>query len=102
MANNKLVLFWSSGCEPCQHQKPLIEKLSKEMKISTEFVSVDTEDALAHAREYGVKGWPHLLIIKDDIVVDEIIGYDLGANEEMNKKRVSTMINNAQDRKSVV
>lgn len=85
---NKIVLFYSPNCEPCKFQKPLIEKVSKEYKIPLELISVDNEEAFNFAKDFGVKGWPYVLFIANDLVVEQMIGYDTNATEENNKNRL--------------
>jgi thiol-disulfide isomerase/thioredoxin len=85
---NKIVLFYSSSCEPCKYQKPLVEKVAKEHKIPLELIAVDNEQAFNFAKDFGVKGWPYVLFIVGDIVKEEMIGYDTNATEENNKNRL--------------
>jgi thiol-disulfide isomerase/thioredoxin len=92
----KLVLFYSDSCKPCHHQKPLVEKTAKEYKIPLELISVDNEKGLNFANNFGVKGWPYLLFIVDDIVKEEIIGYDTNSPEELNKKRITNVLKHLQ------
>jgi thiol-disulfide isomerase/thioredoxin len=98
----KLALFYSEGCKPCQHQKPLIEKISKEKDIPLEVISVDSNAGFDYAQQYSVKGWPHLLVInKEDIIVDEIIGYDFSVPEKDNKKRIMDTLKKYMDIKKI-
>jgi thiol-disulfide isomerase/thioredoxin len=90
--NNKLVLFWAEGCEPCSHMRPIVAKVSKEMKLPLDEYNMVTPGIETYARDYGVKGWPHLLIVKDDVVVEEIVGYDLSASNKVNKDRLTENI----------
>ncbi len=84
---NRIVLFYSEGCEPCRFLKPLIEKISVEENIELELVSVDTPLGTQHARDYGVRGWPTVLIVKNNQIADIGAGYDLNASEEFNTER---------------
>jgi thiol-disulfide isomerase/thioredoxin len=85
---NKIVLFYSSSCEPCKYQKPLVEKVAKEHKIPLELIAVDNEQAFNFAKDFGVKGWPYVLFIVDDIVKEEMVGYDTLSGEDANKDRL--------------
>jgi thiol-disulfide isomerase/thioredoxin len=85
---NKLALFYSPTCEPCKFQKPLVEKVSKKHKISLELINVDTKEGQDHAALFNIKGWPHLLFIVDDIVKEEMIGYNTSVKEEDNERRL--------------
>lgn len=85
---NKLVLFYSETCKPCQFQKPLVEKVAKEYKIALELICVDNDKAFNFAQQYGIKSWPTLLFIVNNIVSHELIGYDTNSNENLNKQRL--------------
>jgi thiol-disulfide isomerase/thioredoxin len=84
----KIVLFYSSSCEPCKFQKPLVESVAKEYKIPLELIAVDNEEAFNFAKSFGVKGWPYVLFIADDIVKEQMIGYDTTSPENNNKNRL--------------
>lgn len=90
---NLLVLFYSESCQPCQQQKPLVQEISKELKIPLELVCVDTPGAFEHAQKFGVKGWPHLFFVVDGTIKEETIGYDMGSPKETNKKRLLDTLN---------
>jgi thiol-disulfide isomerase/thioredoxin len=85
---NKLALFYSPTCEPCQHQKPLVEKISKKYKIPLELINVDTKEGQEHAALFNIKGWPHLFFIVEDTVKEEMLGYNTGVKAEDNEKRL--------------
>jgi thiol-disulfide isomerase/thioredoxin len=89
---NKIALFYSSTCEPCQHQKPLIEKISKEYKIPLELISVDVKEGFDFAQNFGVKGFPYTLFIIDDVVEGEIVGYNMGGGNEENEKALLAVL----------
>jgi thiol-disulfide isomerase/thioredoxin len=85
---NKIALFYLDNCEPCQHQKPLIEKVSKEYKIPLEVIPGHTKEGREFSEGFGIKGFPYVLFISDDIVKEEMIGYDINSPEEVNKERL--------------
>ena len=89
----KLALFYSPSCEPCKFQKPLVEKMSKKHKIPLEVINVDTIEGQQHAQLFGIKGWPHLLFIQDEIIKEEMIGYNTGLPVEENEKRFEDQLN---------
>ena len=91
---NKLVLFWAPGCEPCSFMRPIIKKISKELNIPLDEYNMVDNGVEQYAVNYGVKGWPHLLVIKNDIIVTETIGYDLTVSTKENKERVLNIIKN--------
>lgn len=82
---NKVVLFYSNTCEPCRHQKPLLEEIAKDLKLTLELVSLDEPESAAFAHNFGVRSFPHTLFVVDDIVKEEMLGYDLSKPKEENK-----------------
>ena len=62
---NELVLvdFNADWCGPCQMLKPILEEISNEK--STKIVSVNVDDNMELAREYGIMTIPCLILFKD-------------------------------------
>ena len=85
---NKLALFYIEGCEPCEYQKPVIEKLAKEYKLELELIPTHTNQGFEFSKKYNIKSFPTLLLIEKEIIKEAIIGYDLNSLEEVNKKRI--------------
>ena len=56
-----LVDFNADWCGPCQMLKPVLEELSEKYKI----VSVNVDDNMELAREYGIMTIPCLILFKD-------------------------------------
>jgi thiol-disulfide isomerase/thioredoxin len=90
----KLALFYSPTCEPCTFQKPLVEKMSKKHKIPLELINVDSKEGQDHAKLFEIKGWPHLLFLEDEVVKEEMIGYNTGLPVEENEKRFEQQLKN--------
>jgi thiol-disulfide isomerase/thioredoxin len=85
---NKIALFYLDGCEPCKFQKPLIEKITKEYKIPLEIIPAHTKEGREFSEGFGIKGFPYVLFISEDIVKEEMIGYNVNSPEEENKERL--------------
>lgn len=85
---DRLVLFYSDSCEPCQKLKPVLEEVVVEEELNYQPVCVDTEEGLAMAKRYGVQGWPTFFIVKDGIITETNSGYDMSGTPESNKGRV--------------
>ena len=70
--NEKLVLvdFNATWCGPCRMLKPVLEEISDKYKI----VSVDVDENMDLARDYGIQTIPCLLIFKDGKEVKRSVG----------------------------
>lgn len=80
---NKLVLFHSSGCLPCEEWMKLIP-LFEEQNFNIEKVSIDTERGFNHAKRYRIFSTPTVLFVKQDIIVGMLGGYGMEATLEQN------------------
>ena len=66
-----LVDFYASWCGPCKMLNPVLEKLGDDYDIVK--VDVDKFDLLA--REYGIMSIPTLIVFRDGVVVDTMLGF---------------------------
>jgi len=66
--------FWAVWCRPCQEFAPLFERAA-ERHPELAFCRVNSDEAKALARAFGVKSIPTLLVIKERILVAEQPGY---------------------------
>ena len=75
---------WASWCGPCKMLSPVIDALSEEMSdVSFYKVNVDEEPALA--AHFGVSSIPTVVMIKDQKIVNNFVGY---ANEATVRARI--------------
>lgn len=68
-----LVDFYAPWCGPCKMIAPVLEQVAQrhqEVKI----VKVDTDQAPELMAQFGVRGIPTLLLIKDGEAVDRKVG----------------------------
>lgn len=66
--------FWASWCGPCKRLSPIIEELSEEMPdIAFYKVNVDEEQALA--AHFHVSSIPTVIMIKDQKIVNQFVGF---------------------------
>jgi thioredoxin 1 len=86
--NTYLVMFYSDFCGPCNYLKPILQEYTETHNIDAEFISVDTQEGSIHANRFFIQGWPTVLVIEDNIIVNVFAGADPNAPEEMTKQRI--------------
>ena len=67
-----LVDFNADWCGPCQMLKPVLEEINNER--NTKIVSVNVDDNMDLAREYGVMTIPCLVLFKDGKEIKRSVG----------------------------
>ena len=69
-----LVDFWAEWCGPCKMIAPLLDQIADENpgKITIGKVDVDKNSELAS--QYNVRAIPTLLIFKDGLVKEQVVG----------------------------
>lgn len=66
--------FWASWCGPCKMLSPVIDALSEEM-TDVSFYKVNVDDERALASHFGVSSIPTVVMIKDQKIVNQFVGY---------------------------
>ena len=74
-SNPKIVNYWSKWCMPCKMMGPVFEQLSSEYEGKLKFAKLDTEAHPELAGQFGIRGIPSLLVLKDGKEVDRIVGF---------------------------
>lgn len=67
--------FFAEWCGPCKMLGPVFEELSEEFKGRLKFVKVNVEEAPELANEFGVRGVPMLVVLKDGEKAATFVGY---------------------------
>jgi len=70
-----LVDFWATWCGPCLMQAPIIEEVKKEIGEGALVGKLDVDRNSAISRRYSIRGIPALLIFKDGVLVERLVGF---------------------------
>ncbi len=69
-----LVDFWATWCGPCKMISPIIEGLAAEMP-EVKFAKVEVDENPQISSKYRITSIPTLIIFKDGVIVDTIVGF---------------------------
>ena len=69
-----LVDFWADWCGPCKMIAPVVEELSQEYDGKVSFVKLDVDANPKTAMQFGIRSIPTLLIFRNGVVAEQIIG----------------------------
>jgi len=71
----KVIDFYADWCRPCKQLAPILEEINAENShISIEKIDIEDDKNEELVSQYVIYSIPTLIIFKDDIQVDKIVG----------------------------
>lgn len=69
-----LVDFWAEWCGPCKLIAPIVEEIAQEYKERLKVAKLNVDENSKTATQFGIRGIPTLLLFKDGLALEQIIG----------------------------
>ena len=69
-----LVDFWAEWCGPCRALAPTVEAIAEQYGDATRVFKLNVDDSPAVAQRYGIQGIPTLIIFRDGVEKERIVG----------------------------
>lgn len=69
-----VVDLWAPWCGPCRFVGPILEELSRELAGRLKVVKVNVDENQRLALRYDARSIPTMLVMRDETVVDRIVG----------------------------
>ncbi|HEY8419464.1 MAG TPA: thioredoxin [Clostridia bacterium] len=70
-----LVDFWASWCGPCRMLAPVLDEVAKSLEGQAIIAKVNVDEEEELAQSFRIMSIPTMFIIKNNKVVDQMIGY---------------------------
>jgi thioredoxin 1 len=84
-----LVDFWAEWCGPCKAISPIVEELAGELDGKLNIAKVNVDENQQLAGEFGIRSIPTLLVVKDGVVQEQMVG---AMNKEALKSKLEAYI----------
>lgn len=82
-----LVDFWAVWCAPCRMLAPAVEAIAEKYDGKAKVVKLNVDENMVTAGKYNIRGIPTLLLFKDGVIKEQIVG-------NTSKDTISKMIDN--------
>ncbi len=82
-----LVDFWAAWCAPCRMLAPVVEDIAEKYDGKAKIVKLNVDENTLTSGKYNIKGIPTLLLFKDGVIKEQIVG-------NTTKGTISKMIDN--------
>jgi thioredoxin 1 len=82
-----LVDFWAAWCAPCRMLSPVVEQIAEKYDGKAKVVKLNVDENTLTSGKYNIKGIPTLLLFKDGVIKESIVG-------NTTKDTISKMIDN--------
>jgi len=82
-----LVDFWAAWCAPCRMLAPVVDAVAEKYEGKAKVVKVNVDENLQTSGKYNIKGIPTLLLFKNGVIKEQIVG-------NTTKDTISKMIDN--------
>lgn len=69
-----IVDCWAPWCGPCRRMVPIIEELAGELAGKVGVAKLNTDENQAIAIRFNINAIPTLLVFKDGVLVDQLVG----------------------------
>ena len=66
------IYFWAEWCSPCKHFSPVVEDLKKEKNLN--LFKMNADENPISSEKFKLTGIPTIIVIKDGVEVNRIIG----------------------------
>jgi thioredoxin 1 len=69
-----LVDFWAAWCAPCRMLAPVVDAIASKYEGKAKVVKLNVDENITTAGKYNIKGIPTLLLFKNGVIKEQIVG----------------------------